>query len=434
MSTADFDVIVVGAGPAGTTAALLLARQGFRVALIERGEFPGAKNMFGGALFGRVLEEIIPEYWTKAPVERYINRKLISLITEDSAVSLDFQPESFKHPPYNGLVIRRAAFDRWYAEQAVQAGVLLLNRTVVEDVLWEDSQVVGVRVRRPGGEIRARAVIAADGALSLLARKAGLRPDFAPSQFSLGIKEVYKLPEGALRERFGLNGDEGLSHEYLGLLGGGLHGGAFLYTNRESLSVGVVVLAHSLQKKRATIYDALEQFKRHPMLAPLLAEGRFMEYSAHLIPEGGLGMLPKLYTGGMLVTGDAAGLVLTGGVFLEGVNLAIASGRFAAETVTAAFATGDFGEKSMSLYREILKDSFVLQDLQRFKHMTPVLMNERLYEYYPSMAVRLLEKWLTVDGNGHQKIADLLKSSVAKEIGLWPAARDAYQMGRALVW
>lgn len=434
MSVVDFDVVVAGAGPAGATAALLLARRGFRVAMLERGEFPGAKNMFGGALFGQVLEEIIPYFWTKAPVERYIGRKLISLISGGSAVSLDFQPESFKQPPYNGIVVRRAAFDRWYAGQAVKEGAVLLNRTVAHDVLREGDQVVGVRVDRPGGELRCRVVIAADGALSMLARKAGLRPDFQADQFSLGIKEVYRLPPGALQERCGLQGDEGFSHEYLGLLCGELHGGAFLYTNRDSLSVGVVVQAHSLQKKRATIYDALEQFKKHPALSPLLTEGRFLEYSAHLIPEGGVGMLPRLYTGGMLVAGDAAGLVLTGGVFLEGVNLAIASGRQAAETVEAAFAEGNFGERAMSRYRDKLQDSFVLQDLHRFRHMTTVLMNERLYEYYPSMAIRMLERWLTVDGNGHAKLAGLLQGTLAKEIGLWPALRDAYHMGRALVW
>lgn len=434
MSEQNVDVIVVGAGPAGTTAALLLARQGYRVALIERGEYPGAKNMFGGALYGRVLHEIIPEFWTKAPVERVVNRKILSLLTADSVVSMDVNLNVFKDPPYNGLVVRRSSFDRWYAREAEKAGVLLLCQTTVDDILREGSQIVGVKVRRSRGEIRARAVIAADGALSLLARKAGLRQEFTPEQFALGVKEVIQLPPGAMEERFSLTGNEGLSNEFLGRMGEGLPGGAFLYTNRESLSVGVVARAHSLKAGKVTIYDALDQFKRHPAIAPLIAGGRFLEYSAHLIPEAGAHMIPKLYTGGMLVAGDAAGLVLSGGVFLEGVNLAIASGRMAAETVQYAFEKGDFSEKAMAQYGARLKESFVLQDINRYKNATSALLNERLYEFYPSFICRTLEKLFTVDGTGHPKLAALVKQLLGEEIGLWQAVKDAYQIGRAMIW
>jgi len=455
-----FDVIIAGAGPAGTTAALLLARQGYKVVLIERGEYPGAKNMFGGALHGRVLHEIIPEFWTKAPVERFVNRKTLSLLTDDSVVSLDVNLDAFKKPPYNGLVVRRTGFDRWYANEAVKAGALLLNQTTVDDVIREGNQIVGVKARR--GEIRARVVLAADGALSLLARKAGLRGEFTPEQFALGVKEVIQLPPGVLEERFSLTGNEGMSNEFLGRLGDGLHGGAFLYTNRESLSIGVVARAHSLKAGKATIikerghtfskgmsaeerghtfskgmspiYDALDQFKRHPAIAPLVAGGRFLEYSAHLIPEAGVSRIPKLFTGGMLVAGDAAGLVLSGGVFLEGVNLAIASGRLAAETVLYAFDKGDFSEKTMAVYGAKLKESFVLQDMNRYKNAVPMLLNERLYEFYPSFICRTLERWFTVDGTGHPKLAGMVKGLLDEEIGLWQAAKDGYQMGRAMVW
>lgn len=434
MSNNTFDVIIVGAGPAGTTAALLLARQGYKVALIDRGEFPGSKNMFGGALFGRVLHEIIPEYWTKAPVERYINKKMITMLTEDSSVSLDFNCAAFKEPPYNGFVIQRTYFDRWYAREAVKAGALLLTQTTVDDVIREGNQVVGVKTRRANGEIRAKVVIAADGAVSLLAKKTGLRKDFTPEQFSLGVKEVIQLPPGALEERLGLVGDEGLSNEMVGRMGDGLHGGAFIYTNKDSLSIGVVAQCHSLKAHKATIYDALEQFKRHPSVAPLLEGGRFLEYSAHLIPEAGINMVPKLYTGGMLVTGDAAGLVLAGGLFLEGVNFAIAAGRMAAETVGHAFNQGSFTAGVLADYETRLKNSFVLQDIDRYKTAIPMLLNERLYDIYPAFACRTLEKWFTVDGAGHPKLAGMLKRVLGKDLGAWQLAKDGYQFGRALLW
>lgn len=434
MSRQTFDVVVAGAGPAGTTAALLLARRGYKVALIERGEFPGAKNMFGGVLYSRVLDQIVPGFYNRAPVERFVNRKIVSLLSEDSLVSLDFNSSAFKKPPYNGFVVQRASFDRWYAGEAVKAGALLLNQTIVDDVIREGGQVAGVRVRRERGEIRARAVIAADGAVSLLARQAGLRQAFAPDQFSLGVKEVIQLPPRAMEERFSLNGNEGLSGEFLGRMGNGLHGGAFIYTNRDSLSVGVVAQVHSLKARGSTIYDALDSFKRHLAIAPLLEGGRFLEYSAHLIPEAGVKMVPRLYTGGMLVAGDAAGLVLAGGLFLEGVNPAVTSGRLAAETIIDAFEAGDFSEKTMARYEARLKESSVLQDLNRYKGAADMLLNERLYEYYPSFVCRTLERWFTVDGAGHPKLAGMVKKLLDQEIGLWQAAKDGYQIGRAWLW
>ncbi|NPV73976.1 MAG: FAD-dependent oxidoreductase [Pelotomaculum sp.] len=429
----EFDALIVGAGPAGATAALVLARRGCKVAVIERGEFPGAKNMFGGTLFGSVLNDIIPGFWKKAPVERFVGRRVISLLAEDSAVSLDFSPAAFKKAPYNGFTVQRARFDRWYAGEAVKAGALLINRTVVDDIIWENGRVAGVKVRRPGGEIRAKVVIAADGALSLLARKAGLRGEPAPGQFSLGVKEVLQLPPEVLEERFGLGGDEGVSCEFLGLMGG-LPGGAFLYTNRESLSVGVVVRVSLLKEKGKSIYGALEQFKRHPAVAPLLEGGRFLEYSAHLIPEAGPQMLSRLYTGGMLVAGDAAGLVLSGGVFLEGVNLAVASGRLAAETALQALEKGKFDAPAMAGYQAAMEESFVLKDLQRYKRASAMLLNERLYQFYPSFACRVLENWLKVDGTGHPKLAGVIRSVLGGGTGLRQAAKDAWQIGRALVW
>lgn len=434
MSAHTFDVIVVGAGPAGTTAALVLARKGVKVLLIERGEYPGAKNMFGGALFGRVLHDLIPEYWRTAPVERYIGRKIISILTQNSAVAMDLNTAAFKEPPYNGFVIQRSLFDRWYAQEAVKAGAVLLTRTCVEEVIRENNQVVAVRVDRSPGEIRAKVVIAADGAVSLLARKAGLRRDFTAEQFSLGVKEVIQLPPGALEERFNLIGDEGVSNEYLGRMGDGLHGGAFLYTNKESISIGVVAQAHSLKAHKATIYDALDKFKVHPVVAPLLQGGRVLEYSAHLIPEAGAKMMPQLSTGGMLVAGDAAGLVLAGGVFLEGVNLAIASGRMAAEVAADSLNCGRFDAGILAAYEKALQKSFVLKDLNRFQSAMPMMLNERLYDVYPSFILSTLENWFMVDGQGHQKLAGIVKTMLDEETGYWQLAKDGYQAGRGLVW
>src|SRR5579883_1250766 len=93
----QFDAIVVGAGPAGSTAALAMARAGLQVALIERGEYPGAKNVSGAALYApNLLAELLPNFWEEAPVERYLTRRVITFLSQDSALSVDFRTQHFR--------------------------------------------------------------------------------------------------------------------------------------------------------------------------------------------------------------------------------------------------------------------------------------------------------------------------------------------------
>ncbi|MGE4272561.1 MAG: FAD-dependent oxidoreductase [Desulfitobacterium sp.] len=429
-----FDVIVVGAGPAGATAAMVLAKSGLEVLLIERGKYPGEKNMFGGALFGRVLNDLIPNYWEEAPVERYITRKVITMLSGDSSFSFDFKTAKFGEAPYNGFSVNRSRFDRWYAQKAVEAGALLVTETVVDDLLWVDGRVAGVRTRRDQGEVWADVVIAADGVNSLLAQKAKLRKNFLPNQVTVGVKEVIQLPKATIESRFNLAGAEGVSNEFLGGLPGGVQGGGFIYTNKESLSVGVVAQFPTMHAQRVPIYEALEQFKSHPSVQGLLKDGVVKEYSAHMIPEAGLEMMPQLYTGGMLIAGDAAGFVLANGLYLEGVNFAIASGIAAAQTVVAAKEKGDYSSVSMQRYQQILEESFVLKDLRKYKHALTFIENPRLHTTYPDLICQLAEKLFTVDGHPHQKIMPQAKEIFHGQISWRELFKDVKEAGRALLW
>ena len=130
-----FDAIVVGAGPAGTTASLVLARAGMNVVQLERGASPGNKNVFGGILFTTVLNRLIPNFWEQAPVERHVKGVRIYLISADNAVSIGVESEEHNRPPYNNsFTVSRARFDQWYASKAEEAGALLLTNTVVYNV------------------------------------------------------------------------------------------------------------------------------------------------------------------------------------------------------------------------------------------------------------------------------------------------------------
>lgn len=431
----QFDAIVVGAGPAGSSAALAMARAGLQVALIERGEYPGAKNVSGAALYApNLLADLLPNYWEEAPVERYLTRRIVTLLGRESALSLDFRTNHFGQPPYNGFTILRPKFDRWLAGKAEEAGALLITSTVVDDLLYEGEQVVGVRCRRENGDLYAPIVIAADGANSFLAKKAGLQKEFHADEMTLGVKEVLRLDAHTIEERFNLNGDEGMTNEYVGYASGDVKGGGFLYTNRDTLSIGVVTQIASLAQQQRRAYELLDQFKQHPAVAPLVRDAVTLEYSAHMIPEGGWSMIPKLSRAGMLVVGDAASFVFAVGLFLEGMNFAIASGLIAAQVAQLAHQERDFSARSMARYRTRLAESFVLQDMKKFRHAPPFINNERLQNVYPELLCEAAERVFRSDVRPRHKVGRTVFRTLHSKIPLLTLLRDGWEAGRALLF
>lgn len=163
-ATTDFDAIVVGAGPAGSAAALELARAGHSVALLERGPFPGSKNVYGGVVYGRVLDELVPGWFERVPVQRWITRRQTMLLSGERSLTVDFRSQNWGSAPYNGATTYRAEFDSWLADHARQAGAVLVPSTVATSLLrTSGGRVVGVRTDREQGDLTARVVIACDG-------------------------------------------------------------------------------------------------------------------------------------------------------------------------------------------------------------------------------------------------------------------------------
>ena len=430
-----FDAAIVGAGPAGATAALGMARAGLNVVMFERGEEPGGKNMFGGVLhYSEALNTLIPDFWKIAPVERHITKYKTTMLAPDASFTFSFTDEKFATPPYNGFSLSRANFDRWYAEKAREAGALLVPETTVEDLLWEGSRVIGVQTGRSDGSVLADCVILADGANSLLAKKAGLRKDLSASDFSVAAKEVLALPRETIEERFQLTGNEGLAHIFAGECTQGIEGGAFLYTNTSTLSIGVVAKLSALQQKKMSIADLLERFKIHSAVKTAIKDASLKEYSGHLIPEAGIHMMPRLYGNGVLVAGDAAGLVCSTGLTLEGMNFAMASGMAAANTVKAAKENGDFSEKQLASYKNALEENFVLKDLKTFRHAPKFLGNPNIYDLYPGLACGVVGGIYRVDGKPRKKIMQILKTQMKGKVSMWRLISDVIQGGRAVIW
>ena len=324
----------------------------------------------------------------------------------------------------------RSKFDRWFAAKAEQAGAVVATGLEAEDLLWEGNAVAGIKAG--GDELPANVVIACDGVNSILAEKAGLIGKISPRDIKLGVKEVIQLPRQLIEQRFNLHGEEGIAWEFIGSFSRGIPGGAFIYTNKESLSIGIVVQLSALTEKEISANDLLEDFKRHPEVENLLADGQLVEYSAHLVPVGGKAKMPTLYTDGMIVAGDAAGLTLTTGLVLEGANFAIASGKAAAETVIRAKKTGDFSKQSLARYPELLEQNFVLKDLETFKKAPLLLENPRFYHQYPELACELAEKIFTNDGKKRNKFWKMFRESQRGRISLWQMLRDLFRIKRAI--
>jgi len=445
----SFDAIVVGAGPAGTTAALGLAQKGAKVLLLERGEYPGAKNMFGGMLaYCPTPERLIPNFWENAPWERAVTKRVLSVVGGESSTSLVFHASSEGRlqgevgatvvagasfdKTLIGFTLFRPLFDCWYAEQAVAQGVTLLSGCRVEGLVQKAGAVCGVRVAGEHDVVEAPLVIACDGVLSFLAREAGLHAGREPHQVALGVRALYLLSEDEINERFGLKGREGASYEFLGCTRG-IRGGGFLYTQTDTVAAGLVVHLDSLKEKQIPPYELLEHFVAQPPVSLLLRGAQLVEYSAHLLPEAGLRMVPKLYANGLLVAGDAAGLCYTNGLTQEGMNLAMTSGWLAAEVAAEALAAGNVSAAYLARYEQELKNSFVLRDLKTFRRAIDFLHRDQLFTVYPQVVARLMEDVFRSDGHPKRRIAALLRQAMKGRVSLRQVVRDALEGGRAFL-
>ena len=264
------------------------------------------------------------------PFERKITHEHICLLGEEAATTVDFTSPALAKIGKDSCSVLRGTFDQWLAELAEGAGAEYICGIPVEELVKDGSgSVVGIRAGDDA--ITAHVVIDCEGVNSLLAERClGVaRPK--PSEMAVGVKEVFELTEAQVEDRFLVQRGEGAAMLFVGDCTHGVVGGGFMYTNRDSVSLGLVATISELEESDTTIYQALADFKEHSAIAPIIRGASMVEHSGHMVSEGGFSMVPRYCFDGCLLAGDTAMLCMNLGYQVRGMDFAIASGRFAAE-------------------------------------------------------------------------------------------------------
>lgn len=347
-------------------------------------------------------------------------------MSADDCIAIDYSGNDIRNSRQSYSIIR-SKFDRWFSEQAESRGAMLLTKARVDDLIMENGKVCGVLAG--SDELHCNAVIACDGVLSIIPGKAGLSGSprrLVTKNFAVGLKEVIALDPAIINSRFGVNENEGAARLFIGEVTSGRFGGGFLYTNRESISLGLVIgIRDAVEYKDIDVPDLLERFKRRPEISCLIEGGSLLEYSAHVIPEGGYGGLNKLYGDGIMVAGDSAGFALNSGFTVRGMEYALASGHFAAKAFLKAKETGRFDADALKSYQDLLENSFVLKDFRDFRNASHVLENPRLFSHYPELLGSILCDIYTVPAGPKENIFPAIKKRMpAGEI--WDILKDLW--------
>lgn len=418
------DVVIVGGGLAGLATAYCLADEDLVILVAEKGDFPGSKNVTGGRIYLNPVRDLFPDLWDGAPLERHVVRERLTMVAETSSTTVELRSNRFDQEPYHSYTILRAKFDRWFGDKVAEKGAFVIPKSKVDDLVFQDGRVAGIVA--DGDEIYADVVVAADGVLSLVAEKAGLRKEQEPKHYAVSVKEVIELPRQTIEDRFNLEGDQGLAQLFFGNLTQGMMGGGFLYTNLESISLGLVVGIEALMEKepKLEVHQLMEDFKQRPEIRPLIAGGEVVEYSAHVITEGGIHAMPKLFGDGILVVGDAAGFGLNMLMTVRGMEYALASGAMAAQAIKRAREQNDFSAATLSYYEQLVKDSFIYKELQTFSNVLSFMENPRLFNLYPQVFCGLLEKLMWIDEQPKQKISTTILQELRSNLLSMDTVKD----------
>ncbi len=380
-----FDVVIVGAGPAGLSAAIRLRqlRPDATICVVEKGSEVGAHILSGAVIEPRALDELLPDWAALgAPLETKAGEDRFLFLTKTRAIKLPTPPQMRNHGNY---VVSLGNVVRWMGAQAEAMGIEIYPGFAAAELLIEDGRVVGVATgdmgvgrdgeptaqHQPGMELRATHTIFAEGCRGSLSKmlmtQFSLRDGIAPQTYALGIKELWEIPAG--------NHKPGLIEHSIGWpLDAGTYGGSWLYHFGDNLVSYGFVVGLDYDNPYLSPFDEMQRFKTHPAVRGHFEGGRRIGYGARALSEGGWQSIPKLtFPGGCLV-GDAAGFL--NAPKIKGTHCAMKSGMLAAEAVDAALTAGDAEPAS---YTTRFHDSWLGAELKAARNIRPSFGKLGLY-------------------------------------------------------
>jgi electron transfer flavoprotein-quinone oxidoreductase len=390
------ECVVVGAGPAGSACAIGLARKGVETILVERGQYAGEKNVASFVLFANVLKTIIPDFAREAPLDRIAADTGFMCLREKDFMEFRARENSYFENP-EIYTTYRSKFDRWFSEKAVEEGVELLRGVLVTGLLKQNGRVVGIKVGEE--ELLADVVVGADGIHSVVSRESGLYLDDT-SRYMLGIKEVLDLPPEVIEERFQLREGEGCVKDGWGYPLSDVGGLFTIYTNHDSVSLCLFAPVDALKERGTNLRERMEDFKAHPYIDALIKGAKPREYEAHILSDGGRIKLDRLYSGGVLLCGEAGGFNSSMWI---GVPSGMLSGLKAAETVALAKSRGRYDAETLACYKDFLYET----------GLPRMLYNARNYSDFMVKSARKHMESFT------DNLFDLMKDTVMEEVNFF---------------
>ncbi len=387
--TVETDILIVGGGPAGLAAAIHLAdlirppasgaagaapavpKLPYKIMLLEKANTMGNHSLSGAVINPAPLRELLPEVPEKDfPFDTPVTKDGVFFFTKDKAYEFPF------HPPYmnnkGNVIVTLGKVVRWLSEIAEKKGVQIFSGFSAHELIFDNGKVVGARAGasgidkhgapmanyQPPTDVRAKITILAEGTrghlTKVLVDKLGLARDRNPQIYSLGVKEVWEIPEG--------NFEVGRVMHTLGFpVDFDQFGGGFIYGIGKNQVVLGLCVGLDYTDPTFDTHHAFQIYKKHSFVAKLLKGGRMSRYGAKTIPEGGLFAIPKLYDDNVMILGDSAGMLAMPS--LKGVHLAVQSGMLAAKTALEALKKNDTSSAQLSLYEKMFKESPIYKEL-----------------------------------------------------------------------
>jgi electron-transferring-flavoprotein dehydrogenase len=376
----EFDVLFVGGGPANLAGAIHLmnlaqqAGKEIEVCLIEKAESIGSHSLSGAIMDPAALKELMPDYLDKGcPIETAECRDEFYYLTPTGKLKVPYTPGYMHNDGCH--IISLSKYCAWLGEQAEALGVMVFPGFAGTEILYDGDRVIGIRTGdkgvdkdgnkrpnfEPGVDLMAKVTVFGEGPkgslLRELGKKLGIFDGKMPQVFETAVKEVIEIPESSPF----VASKTTVLHSFGYPLGLNTKGGGFLYKMKDNRVALGFVVGLEYENPLLEPYQAFLNFKKHPLIAGIIAGGKVLQQGAKTLPAGGYYSMPRLAVDGALIVGDSASMLNI--QRLKGVHTATKSGMLGAETIMAAIESDDYSAETLGSYQQKIDDSWIKKEL-----------------------------------------------------------------------